>query len=452
MFRPKKSIASRLVLASLAGGLLFGSGAGDMGRAWGQQDPMDSHDKLRQQSGAKVTIIQEERRQDVGKSDAEMVDDAFQAKGMELGQFLLLPKIEVGEQYNSNVFAQKWNPQFDTVTVVRPEVKLRSRFVEHALNFGMFAEDYRYSRFSGDDRTDFTSYVDGRYDFSSDTVLNQYSQVSFGHEDRTSPDAVNGTSPGKTFSSTNRTSLEHKGARFKLLGELGYDRKEFGSVTASSGTTINAGDRDRWEYLARQRASYEMFPGYSALVEVSENIHDFDSTSDRNGYNRSSSGYRVETGFAVDISKLIRGDFLLGYMQQNYQDSRFKDPKGLAMRAAFNWTPTKMTTVMPALERSVTDTTTAQVSGITHNMASLTVKHEFARNMIYTGFGSASYDQNVGLNGQDYWTYEVGNILTYAFMPELYVSGEVKYKNKDSELTTSSFSQTIMMVRLGLQY
>lgn len=445
-FQPSKFVLAACLGAST---LLAFSLAATPALAQGNTDKQDTR---REQSGAKVTVFRENEHQDKGTSDAELVDDSYQAKGFEMGQFLLLPKVEVGERYDSNIFGTHDAVKSDFITIVRPEVKLRSRFIEHELNFTAFAEDYRLARFTDDNRTNFTTYVDGRYDFSSDTQAIQFSQLEWGHEDRTSPDAVNGVKPNTTFTSTNLTGLQHKAGRYKLVGEAGYDRKEFGDSTTSAGNTIDNSDRDRWEFQVKERAGYEMFPGYSAIVELSQNTHRYDTSSDRNGFDRNSSGYRAEAGFGVDISKLIRGDFLVGYMQQNYRDDRFKDPSGVALRAAFNWTPTKLTSVMPTLERTITDTTTARASAVVRNMGTLTVKHELARNMIATGFGSLSFDQLQGVNNQDYWTYEAGGSLIYKFNPEVYVQGEGKYRNKDAEQTVSSYSQTVLMVRLGLQY
>lgn len=434
-------------LATCLGAVAFLAAAG---QALAQQDKQDTR---REQSGAKVTVVRDNTdRQDKGESDADLLNENYQPKGIEMGQFLLMPKFEVSEAYNSNIYATAWGTKDDSITVLRPEVKLRSRFTEHELNFSAMVEDYRYARFTDENRTDFNTYVDGRYDINSDTKITHLSMLTWGHEERTSPDAVNGVSPGTNFSNTNRTGIQGGGGRIKLLGEAGYDRKEWGAVDTSAGTQVYNGDRNRWEFQLRERASYEMFPGYAALVELTENTHRYDSSSDRNGYDRNSKGYRAEAGIGVDISKLIRGDFLIGYMKQDYRDGRFKDPSGLAMRASFNWTPTKLTSIQPALERSVQDTTTARASGMVHSIGSLTVKHELARNMVVTGFGSLSKDEYQGVDGQDFWTYEVGGHLIYSFRPELYMAGEVKYRNKDSDMDASSYKQAVMMVRFGVQY
>lgn len=412
----------------------------------------DQADPRRQGNAAKVTAQNDADKGGRVEDDSERMSDSYKAKGIEMGAFLFLPKLEVDETYNSNVYSQRHDPKHDYITTVRPEMKLRSRFIEHEINLGMVAEQYLYKTWQDDNRTDLQFDVDGRFDFTSETQANHFSQLNFKHEDRGSPDATNGVEPTKTFSSINRTGLQHKAGRVTLLSEAMYDRREYGNSITSNGTVTDNSDRDRWEYGLRQRGGYELFPGYSALIEVSGNTHRFDKSSDRNGFNRNSKGYRAETGVGVDISKLVRGDFLVGYMQQDYEDRSLKDPKGLSWRASFNYTPTKLTSIIPGIERSLTDTTTSSASALLTDNFTLTVRHELARNIVLTGYGAAARNDLQGINGQDFWTYESRFRGTYAFTPELFAGGEVAYKTKDPEQPSSGYSQTTVMLRLGVQY
>ena len=419
-------------------------------------DMLDStqskEDARRAHSGAKVTFETNPGNKDTANSDSERVNESYQAKGYELGKFLLLPKVEVDEVYNSNIFAAQSNNKADTITVIRPELKLRSRFTEHELTCTVVAENFRYKSFSHDDRTELEGNVDGRYDFSSHTQATLFTSLYSRHEDRGSPDDARGLEPTPTRGSNNRLGLKHQFNRLTIVGQVEANRFGFGNVTGSDGSMTVNSDRNRWEFLARERASYEIFPGYAAVVEVSENTHVFDRDQDRNGYNRNNSGYRTEAGIGVDISELVRGDFLVGYYQQNYKDSRFQDPSGLSWRATFNWTPTKLTIVIPSFERTVTETTTQQASALVRNVFSVTVRHELQRNIILTGTGSVSYDQLSGVGGQNAWNYEGRAKAIYAFTREFYVGAEIGYKTKNSQLADGGYRQLTSMVRLGVQY
>ena len=294
--------------------------------------------------------------------------------------------------------------------------------------------------------------VDGRYDFDHNTQAIFSSELYSRHEDRGSPDDAHGLAPTPTEGMSNNAKLKHQVNRFTFEGGIESNRMTFGNVATSAGVPVINTDRNRWELTARERGSYELVPGYAAVLEVSENTHVFDLSQDRAGYNRNSKGYRAEGGVGVDISQLIRGDFLVGYFQQLFQDPRFTNPSGLSARATFNWTPDKLTIVIPSFSRSVSDTTTAQASALVRNTASMTVRHELRRNIVLTGYGSASYDQLAGVHKQDSTTYEVKGKAIYAFTPQLFVGAEVGYKTKDSEAVFGGYDQTTAMVRLGVQY
>ncbi len=402
-------------------------------------------------TAAKVTVTNS-KEEDQSKGDSERLNDSYQPKGIELGQFLILPKVEVDETYNSNVYASDTNVRGDFLGILRSVLQARSRFDEHELNLRLLGEQYFYSTYQHDNRTDLEADIEGRYDFSANTKANLFTQIYSRHEERGGPDDAHGVEPTPTQGISNILSIKHQSGRFTLTGGLEADRLSFGNVETSTGTWVINSDRDRVELTGRERGSYEMFPGYAAVLEISENTHMFDHSHDQFGYDHDSSGYRVESGIGIDVSQLIKGDFLVGYFQQYYQDQRFTNPSGISARATFNWTPTKVTIVIPSFDRTVNDTTAMGASAMVRNALSVTVRHELRRNIILTGYGSVSYDQYTGISHENAMTYETSGKIIYAFTPELFVGGEIKYMNKQSELQSSSYDQLTTMVRLGLQY
>lgn len=89
-------------------------------------------------------------------------------------------------------------------------------------------------------------------------------------------------------------------------------------------------------------------------------------------------------------------------------------------------------------------------SGMVRTAATLLVRHEYARNILLTGFGGVYYDELQGINRNSV-LYELRGRVTYAFNENVFVSGELAHRTKDSELTARSFSQNFIGLRLGLQ-
>ena len=445
---PLRSLRSCATVATAVVGILASSpGAFADSGTPSQAAPSDNSN-----DGAAKVTLQTTDNPDTNGPDSQRVNDSYQPKGIPVGEFLFLPKIETDESYNSNVYATQTNVKADVLTDIRPELNLRSQFSEHELNFSLTGDREIYSTYSKDNQTNGAATVDGRYDFNKDAQLSVFSQAYAQHEDRSSPYAVQGVEPTPTQGILNHVTFKDQYGRFSILGAAEVNRLTFYDVMTSTGSVINNADRDRWELSLRERGAYEMFPGYAAVLQVTENTHIFDRTLDHEGYNRNSTGYRAEAGLGVDITRLIRGDFLLGYFQQDYQDARLPSANGLSMRALFNWTPTKLTIVIPSIDRTVTDTTQSGASGLDRSAFTLTVRHELARNIVLTGFGGVYYDQLTGVQNQDDITYEARTKIIYAFSPEFYVGGEVGFMSKRSEAQLASFDQLTTMIKLGVQY
>jgi hypothetical protein len=399
-----------------------------------------------------ATVAVETNPQDdkTGSRDPERVDESFQPKGIELGKFLLLPLLETEGRYNSNLFALRNNPKSDFITRLSPEIQLRSRFSEHAVNITAKAEKLWMSRFHSDNQVNGQLNVDSRYDFDRDWEGTGGIDIAHNHEDRGSPDEAGGKKPTPADSYAMVLGSKRRVDKYTFSGNVQVTRRVYGDVSTSSGTMIHNGDRDRLEVVGTGRASYEIFPGYSAIVELQGNDRRYDSEFDDNGFKRSSRGWQAATGIGVDITQLIRGDFVVGYLHQNYDDARYSDPHGLAFRAVFNWTPSRMTVVVPSFERSVQETTLLNASSIVRNNVSLVVRHEYSRNIVLTGVGSVSRDEFEGIGRSD-WTYEGRGRVVWALAPEYYVGGEASYRKRTSSTASAEYDQYVMLLRFGLR-
>ena len=445
-----KKLALPVVASVLAGALIAGFASSAFADVKLDGATAPKVDDRRTKSGAAITGEIDSGADPRGAQDGQRLADSYRPKGIDLGQFLLMPKLETEEAFNSNVYATRRNVKADMITAVRPEVTLRSRFDQHEFDVHFLAEQFLFKTFSREDHFDVTGDVNGRYDIDAGTEVTGMLQAFARHEDRTSPDDVGGRRPTPTQGFVGKIGGKHEAGLFSIVTEVSPQRLTFEGVEGANGAFISNSDRNRWEVEGKLRGSYEIFPAYSAVAQVSGNTRQYDHMFDRTGYQRSSTGYRIESGVGFDISQLLRGDVLVGYLEQDYQDKRFKSPSGFSFRSTLNWTPDKLTIVVPALERSVAETTTALASSLVRNTASVLVRHELARNIMLSGFASVSYEELTGLRQSD-WIYEGRLKATYAFAPEVYVGAEVGYRDKEAVVDVSSYQQGLFMVRLGLQ-
>lgn len=434
-----------LGLAAVCLGLL-----GLSGEAAAQADKTQTREDPRLGTGARVTREVNPNRDIQGQEDPERVSEAFQPKGIGIGQFLLLPKVETAGLYNDNVFASSNNRRGDFLTRITPELDLRSRFSTHQLNFLAQAEQTLYRTYTDDNTLEGLASANGRYDITRDWQLRGGFNAYQRYEDRGSPDDAGGMRPTRMRGVVGRAGTRTQIGRFTVEADFGSERMAFADVRTSTGGLINNADRDRWQYEAVTRGAYEMFPGYAAVVELSANERAYDAGRDDTGVNRDSRGYRALAGIGLDLSDLIRGDFLVGYLSQDYQDPSLRDPTGLAFKAQLNWTPSRLTIVVPALERSVQETTLVRTSAIVRSAFSLIVRHELERNIVLTYYGSVALDDFEGSTQRNY-TYESRLRGIWALAPEYFIGAELGYRQRTSNLSGQDFTQIITSVRLGLR-
>ncbi len=222
-------------------------------------------------------------------------------------------------------------------------------------------------------------------------------------------------------------------------------------MNTSSGVEIDNDNRDRTELGARARAAYEMFPGYFAVGEIGGNLREYDSDENAGGFDRSSDGFYAHGGIGLDLSRLVRGDFLVGYFSQDYDDAALSDPSGVSVQSVFNWTPSKMTLVVASLRRDVSETTNTAASAIIRSSASLLVRHELRRNLVLSLSGQASYDEYDGVDG-DSFTHVTRGSATYAFNERVYSSLEVIYSERSVDGTvTTPYDQLTASIRFGIR-
>ncbi|KJV08170.1 hypothetical protein VZ95_19510, partial [Elstera litoralis] len=98
----------------------------------------------RRAGGAKITTDLNPPANARENDDTEQLADRYQPKGITLGKFLLLPKIEFDQTYNDNVYASEKDKKGDFISIVRPEVTLRLREPTYSWNTNANIEASRY--------------------------------------------------------------------------------------------------------------------------------------------------------------------------------------------------------------------------------------------------------------------------------------------------------------------
>ncbi|AWK86575.1 outer membrane beta-barrel protein [Azospirillum thermophilum] len=375
--------------------------------------------------------------------------------GIRAGSFNILPRLETGVTYDSNVFATSSNRRDDYIWVVRPRLDIRSDFSSHALNFSALANAGRYSDYTSENYTDYQVQADGRFDVSRNGSLDGALFHRRNHEGRGDTDSFTGNAEPVVY----RVSGGEAGytqrfnrIRARLAGHANY--YEYDDTPLNAGGVSRQGDRDRWEYAGTGRVGYEFMDGYETFIQGTYSWTRHRMDRDFSGVNRDSDGYEIVAGLSTDLTGLITGEVYAGYLAKNYDDSRLKDFSGVSFGGRVNWSVTQLTTVSGSVSRSVRETSSSigrsAASSYTRTLVAVGVDHELLRSLLLNARAQYRLDDFNGISRQDD-VYTLGAGATYQLNRYLSLTGGYTYEKRKSDAAGLDYSNNLVYLRVGAQ-
>jgi len=380
--------------------------------------------------------------------------------GVRMGSFVLLPSMDVIQQYESNIFATPNNEESDLITRFLPNLTLQSDWNNHQFQLETGADLGYYWDNTDEDYQDYFIGASGRVDIKRSTQLRLATRYRRAHESRESPDDADAVAGARVAEEptvldiySGDASLRHDFGRLNATVFGSFDRLSFDDPEAIGGGTITEHDRDRDIYEGRLRVGYEIVPAYEAFVTSSYNVRNYDGTESGTGIDRDSEGYAVAVGMSVDLGGVIFGDFFVGYRDQSYDDPTLNDVNGFGGGGDVTWNVTGLTTITGSLTGDIRETTTAGASGRKVATAEARVDHELRRNIILGAGVNGTRDDYDGISRTD-WIYGAGADATYLINRHLSGGVEYEFRQRDADTGFSGddFTNHVFMVRVGLQY
>ncbi|CAO3422376.1 outer membrane beta-barrel protein [Azospirillum argentinense] len=384
--------------------------------------------------------------------------------GIRAGSFRILPRIETGLTYESNVFATENDTRDDFIWVTQPRVDVRSDFNNHALNFSASGNIGRFFDYSSENYADYRAQVDGRYDITRDSSVSGLLFSRRDHEGRSDPNfdvsLATGTvvprfaEPVNYFTHGGEASFNQRFNRLRVRLTGGAQYTSYQDAELTNGRTESQEDRDRWSYTGTARAGYEFIQGYEAFVQGSYNWTRYRLTPDFGGVNRDSDGYEVVGGLSTDLTGLINGEIYAGYLSRTYDDPTLKDFGGLALGGRLNWSVTQLTSVTGSLSRQVRESTYARGSQIASSynrtVAAVGVDHELLRTLLLNARVQWRQDDFNGVDRTDD-VYTLGAGASYQLSRYVFVNGGYTYEKRNSNLSGFDYSDNLVYLRVGAQ-
>jgi hypothetical protein len=371
--------------------------------------------------------------------------------GTRLGGFFLYPSISVTEVYRDNINYTASGEKSDFLTVISPNLNLRSNWNNHALNFSAGADVGRYISNSQEDYEDFRLATDGRLDILRSSNVKGGFKFAEQHEGRSSPDQTGAREP--VIYRQLGPSLEYNQAFNRLRASIGGDYQiyDYDDGTANNGTVLNMDDRDRKDLTGNVRVGYEIVPSYEAFVRGAVNQRNYDDARDDGGVNRDSSGWEIVAGLALDFGDVTFGNVFAGYMRQEFDDASLKSISGPSFGADLTWNPTRLTTVKGIASRTIEETTLSGAAGALSTRIGANVDHELLRNLILSANADYVNNEYEGITREDD-IINIGPSADYLFNRYLRLRLRYTHSMRESNSANGDYNVNSVFLRLLAQY
>jgi hypothetical protein len=385
------------------------------------------------------------------------INPSYDVKGVPVGSFRLFPQLELNEVFNDNIYATPSGqaPTAAFIQVVKPTLDLRSDWNNHMLNLFARGAFGFYSTNSTENYQDLSVGFDGRIDIQRG--WNTYGGFSFNrlHEDRGSP---NVTTAGFTPTIYNQISgnvgyyQEFNRLNVRLDGRVdNYKYFDNGLSPANGVITNDARDRTEWRQAAR--FGYEFSPGYQVWTRGSLNQRRYDRIPDDVGFDRNSTGWDVVGGVTVDLGGITSFEAFVGYLQQNYEDSRLQQISAPQFGLTGYWNPIRELMVKPFVRRTIEDSALTTAVSYVNTAFGTDVTYNFRPNIQVDAHGDysiADYGFFPGVVSQRYEQYlTLRASVLYRPTANFYIGPSYQYLHRDSNQPNSTYGQNMVMLRLG---
>jgi hypothetical protein len=326
--------------------------------------------------------------------------------GINFESFRIQPELDTSIEYNSNIFAVPNNTVDDEIWHISPAFTATSDWSRNQLQIfgrGSFNE---YFDHGSEDTANGAVGLNGRLDVSHDLGLAAGASYEHDSESRTSPNSPTISAHPVEY---DLASAFVVGAmqltKIRLSARFDYQSFAYDNASTVAGAPIYQKDRDYNVAIGTFRAEYATLPGTSVfanlVINKQQNV-DLLPTD----ISRTNSGYELTVGSNFDVGHLIKGEVFVGYLDQSFDNSLYKEVNGFSLRGYVQWYPTQLLTVTFSGTRIPVDSAIPGIGAYLDSSLSGRFDYELLRNLLISGTATYENDDYTGLSRHDDRNYE----------------------------------------------
>jgi hypothetical protein len=327
---------------------------------------------------APAPVVPPGLRQQVEDPLAE-TEDPYRPVGLRAGTYVLLPAIEATAGYTSNIEGRRGG-QAGPVFTVAPELRGRSDWSRHALDFDLRGAWTDYPTAQDYSKPTVSATVSGRVDIAEEMRLDLRAGYAFDRQAGTSAD-----NPRDTAVPENIETLTGSAGFTRSVGVVALtlrgdvtDTRYSGGTTTSGAPLPGDGSRDNTLATGAVRVGYAVSPAFKpyAELQVTRRVY-----ADAASAGRDADGYGLRGGVEIDTGPILKGDFALGWSTERPADRALDALSGLTVDGSLVWSPTRLTKVTLTAKTAFEATTLAGSPGSVARSLGVKGEQSFTREL-----------------------------------------------------------------------
>jgi hypothetical protein len=365
--------------------------------------------------------------------------------GIHVGGFMVFPKLEVGGQYNDNVFATNTGEQSDVSLDVRPSIRLESTWSHYLVALQAEYDMRRYDKLSQEDTDDYLVGGEMKFDVGTDTQLDVTSEYAGLSEMPGNTNVLTNAAEPTEYQRWHSTAgIKHVFSRMQAEIGAAFTTLRFQNTPAIGGGTILSVERNRDVASAFADLGYEFGRGTQIFVRGAWNQRNYSLLVSKF---RNSSGYEAVAGIRLKLTDLISGQAYVGYMKQDYK--ALSDIGGVDFGAKLDWEMTRLTTVSVEVNRTIEETDQIGAIGYFATTAGIDVTHSLSRSITLRARGFYTNNDYRGITrNEDIYGASIG--ADYHFMPKLAFGVDFTHTSRNSDIPGTNYGQNVVQAELKL--
>ena len=370
--------------------------------------------------------------------------------GFDVGSFTIYPEIHAGGFYDSNIYATNTQAKSDWVGTLSPSVYLQSNWKRNSLYAEAGADFTGYVRHGNENTIDWHTQAEGRIHVSNNTRLLFGALLLQEHEDRASPDAVEGTTPTLYHQASTYAGVAHRIGNFDVRLAGAVERLTFGDVMGTHGVILN-NDRNRNRYTFGITVRDVANSAFRPFVEGLGDFRRYDQTTDDFGYQRNSNGYRAGVGAQFRLSSALTGEVFIGAMGRDYKDPTFKPVTAVAADGYLRWQAAEGTAFVLFTDRSIEETTLVGSPAYIYTLLGGRIEHAFRPDLtafVRFAYANAAFAQSSRQDNE----IDTSVGLRYYVTRQVYLGADYRYTTRRSTESTQNFGRSQVFFTVGSSF